>query len=90
MERFQDNISYYPNRKYTLFFISNTFISNNPKAELLVFEKHSLSSSSLSSKTNRAYSKIYAKNNYLCFNEVIRLIIMNVKTKKKLDYIHNT
>ena len=56
----------------------------NPKAELLVFEKHSLSSSSLSSKTNRTYSKIYAKNNYLCFNEVIRLIIMNVKTKKKI------
>ena len=52
-------------------FISNTFISNtrlklaknqanakqNPEAELLLFENYSHSSSTLSSKNNRTYSK---------------------------------
>ena len=60
------------------FFISNTFISNirlklaknqekakqHPDAELLLFEDHSLSSSSLSFKNSRAYSK-----KCVCFNE---------------------
>ena len=57
---------------YTLLsFISSTFISNarlklaknqakakqHPEAELLLFENYSLSSSTLSSKYNRGYSK---------------------------------
>ena len=52
-----------------VFFISNSFISNvrldwqkikqnqHPEAELLLFENHSLFSSTLSSKNNRRYSK---------------------------------
>ena len=53
------------------FFISNTFINNarlklaknranakqHPEAELLLFENYSHSSSTLSSKINRVYSK---------------------------------
>ena len=56
---------------YTLFYISNTFISNarlklaknlakakqHSEAELLLLENYSLSSSMLSSKHNRRYSK---------------------------------
>ena len=61
--------------KYTLFFISNNFISNarlkfiknqastkqRPEAELLLFEKLQYSSSTLPSKNNRTYSKKQAK-----------------------------
>ena len=64
--------SYHP---ATRFFISNTFISNaglklpknqanakqQPEAELLLFENYSHSSSMLSSKNDRTYSKKYAK-----------------------------
>ena len=56
---------------YTLFFISNAFISNvrlnlaknkakakqHPEAELLLFENYSLSSFTLSAKNNRRHSK---------------------------------
>ena len=63
------------------FFISNTFISNtrlkfakkrakskqHPQAELLLFENHSLSSSMLSSKNSRVYSKKCAKNQVCLF-----------------------
>ena len=70
---------------YTLFIISNTFISNarlklaknqaKPKqhteAELLLFENYSLSSSALSYKNNRRYSKKGAKNKYVYFIEII-------------------
>ena len=59
------------NENYTLFFISNTFISNarlklaenqasakqHPEAELLLLENYSHSSSTLSPKNNRTYSK---------------------------------
>ena len=59
----------------TRFFISNTFISNarlklpinqanakqQPEAELLLSENYSHSSSTLSSKNDRTYSKKYAK-----------------------------
>ena len=58
-------------RKYTLFLINSTFISNtrmklpksqanakqHPEAELLLFENYSHSSFTLSSKNNRTYSK---------------------------------
>ena len=59
-------------KENTRFFISNTFISNvrlrlpeiqakakqHPEAELLLFENYSLSSSTLSYKNNKRYSKI--------------------------------
>ena len=57
--------------EYTIFFISNTFISNarlnlaknqanakqHPEAELLLFENYSHSSSTLSSNNDRIYSE---------------------------------
>ena len=67
------------------FFISNTFISNarlklaknqakakqHPEAELSLFKNDSLSSTRLSSKNNRRYSKKCTKSKCVCFNEVI-------------------
>ena len=67
------------------FFISNTFITNarlkleknrgkakqHPKADLLLFENFSFSSSMLSSKNNRRYPKKCTKNKCICFDEVI-------------------
>ena len=58
-----------------LFFISNTFVRNtrlklaknqanakqHPEAELLLYENYSDSSSMLSHKNNRTYSKNYTK-----------------------------
>ena len=71
--------------RYTLFFISNTFISNarlklaknqakttqHLEVELLLFENYLLSSSKRSSKNIMRYSKKYTKNKCVCFNEVI-------------------
>ena len=79
------------------FFISNTFISNtrlklaknqaNAKqqleAELLLFENYSHSSSMLSSKNNRTYSKNKQTKKCVCVLEIIRLIIMKMKMKMK-------
>ena len=58
--------------RITLFYISNT-LSNarlklakakqHPEAELLLFENYSLSSSTLSPKNNRRYSKNVQKTN---------------------------
>ena len=45
-------------------------VKQHPKAELLLFENYSLSSSMLSPKNNR-YSKNCTKNKYVCLNEVI-------------------
>ena len=42
-----------------------------PEAELLLLENYSLSSSILSSKNNRRYSKKCTKNKCVCFNEVL-------------------
>ena len=86
------------------FFISNTFISNArlkltknranakqyPKAELWLFENYSHSSSTLSSKNNRTYSKNKQKNKCVCIHEIMRLIIMKMKMKKKIDHIDTT
>ena len=44
----------------------------HPEPELLLFENHSLSSTTLSSK-NRRYSKKCKKNKYVCLNEVIMI-----------------
>ena len=62
-------------KSYTLFYISNTFISNarlkmakiqenakqHPEAELLLFENYSHSSYTISCRNNRTYSKKLAK-----------------------------
>ena len=53
----------------------------------MLFENHLLSSSMLSSKNNRVYSKKCAKKQvclFVCFNEIIRLIIM--KAKKRMSW----
>ena len=64
-------INNYVRTNYAPFFISHTFISNqNAEAELLLFENYLLSSSKLSSKNNRRYSKECTKNKYVCLNEV--------------------
>ena len=56
----------------------------HPKAELLLFENYSLSSSTLSSKNNRKYSKKCAKKQVLLFNDVIWLITMKIRLKMKI------
>ena len=75
-------------KKYTLFFISNTFIGNarlkmaknlakakqQPETELLLFQNYSLFSSTLLSKNNRRYSRKYINTKYLCLNGVIWLM----------------
>ena len=71
--------------KYTLFFICNTFISNarlkltksqvktkeHPKQhpQLLLFKNVSLSSSTLSSKSNGKYFLKMSKKKEVCLNE---------------------
>ena len=54
----------------------------NPEAELLLFENYSLSSSTLSSKNYRGYSKKCTKM-HVCLNEVIWLMAMKMKLKMK-------
>ena len=54
---------------------------SNTEAEPLPFENHLLFSFSLSSK--RAYSKICATNKSTYFSEIVRLIIIERKGKKK-------
>ena len=84
---------------YTLFLIiGNTFISKarlklaknqanakkHPEAELLLFEKNSHASSTLSSKNNRKYSKKQAKEQVCLYSwDYTVLIIMKMKKKKK-------
>ena len=77
--------------RYTLFFISNIFISNarlkfvknqtkakqHPQAELLLFKNYSLFPSTLSSKNNRRYSEKYAKN------ECVWLMAMKTRLEMK-------
>ena len=84
--------------KHTLFFTSNTFISNatlklaknqanakqQPEAELLLFENYSHSSSTLSSKNYRTYSKNKQKNKCVCTCVIIQLVIMKMKMKIKM------
>ena len=77
--KFQKNLLECFQWVYTLFLISNTFISSvrlklvknqayakqHPEAELWLFENYSHSSSTLSSKNNRTYCKKYVKELYL-------------------------
>ena len=82
--------------KIHVFFISDTFISStrlklaknqandkHPKAELLLFENYSHSSSTLSSKTREKILKNKQKNICVCVHKIIRLIIMKMKMKIK-------
>ena len=55
----------------------------HPEAELWLFENYENSSCKLSSKNNRTYPKNKAKNKSVCINEIIQLIIMKMKMKKK-------
>ena len=79
------------------FFISSTFIRNarlilaknlaeakqHPKAELLLNENYSFSLSTLSSKSDRRYSKKCIKSKCVCFDEVIWLMTMKMRPKMK-------
>ena len=76
----------------THFFISNTMlkvaknqtkVTQYPEAKLLLFEDYLLFSTTLSSKSNKVYSKIVQNSKCVCFNEIISLIIMKMKMKMK-------
>ena len=82
-------------RKIHAFFISYTFISNarlkiainqayakqHPEAEHLLFENYCYFSSTLPTKSNRAYSRNKQKNKCACIQGIIRLILKKMKTK---------
>ena len=85
-------------RRYTLFFISNTFISNarlklgknqgkakqQPEAELLLFETYSLSIPTLSYKNSWRYSKNLQKtSSYVCLSKVIQLMTIKMRLETK-------
>ena len=55
----------------------------HPEVELLLFEYCSLSSSTLSFKNNRRYSKKCIKNKYICLNEVIWFITVKMRLEMK-------
>ena len=54
---------------------NQTNAKQHPQAELLLFENYSHSSSTLSFKNNRTYSKKKKENKCFCIHEIIRLII---------------
>ena len=90
--------------KWTLFYISNTFINNprlkliknqakvkqHPKAELLLFENYSLSSFTLSSKNNRRYSKKCTRKQVHLFDGWKMKCQWKWGWKRKLDHIDTT
>ena len=95
---------YYKKIQGTRFFISNIFISNtrlklaknkakakqHPEAELLLSENQSLCLSTLSSKNNRRYSKKIFKNNCVCYNRIIYLIMQKIRLKmRNRSHIHD-
>ena len=84
--------------KYTLFFISNTFISKarlklggknqvnakeHPEAELLLFQYYSHSSSRNHSKIIGHIPKNKQRNKCVCVDEIVRLIVMKMKVKRR-------
>ena len=86
---------------YTRFFlISNTFISNvrlkltkarqHPEAELLLFENYLLSSSSLSFKNNKRYSKKCTKKQVRLFKWGYIINGNEKRLKTKIDDIDTT
>ena len=80
-----------------VFSISSTFVSNtalklaktqsnakqHPETKLGLFESYSHSSSTLSSKNNRTYSKKKQNNKCVCILEILGSIKMKIKMKKK-------
>ena len=71
------SLFYSANTMNTRFFISNTRLKlaknqtkakQHPEAELLLFENNS--SSTLSSKNKRAYSRKWGKTKCICFKEI--------------------
>ena len=55
----------------------------HPEAELLLFENYPHSSSTFSSKNDRAYHNKRQRNRYVCMHEIVRLIMMKIKMKMK-------
>ena len=59
-------------------------IKQHPEAKLLLFEKYSLSSSTLSSKRiDHIVKKQAKKNKCVCIHKILRLITMKMKKKNK-------
>ena len=77
--------------------MSNTFMRNarlkaaknqtkakqHPEPELWLFENYSLSSSTLSCKSNRWSFKKCTKNENVCLNEIIWLMVMKMRLKMR-------
>ena len=57
--------------------------NHHPKAEFLLFKNYSLFLLILSSKTSMRCSKKCAENKCICFDEIIWLIIMKMRLKRK-------
>ena len=55
----------------------------HPEVELLPLKSYSLSSSTLSSKNDKRYSEICAKNKYFCFHVIILLMTVKMKLNMK-------
>ena len=66
---------------------SQAAVKQHSEIEISLLENYEFSSSTLSSKNNRRYSKNCAKNKYVCLNEVIWPMTMNVGLKMKKDHI---
>ena len=91
-------IARFPPVRIHAFSISNTFISNtrlnlaknqakakqHPEAELLLSEYYPLSSSTLSSKNNRRYSKICVKTSTSVSIRLLIMMKMKLKMKNRL------
>ena len=82
-------------RQHFYTFISNTRLKlakneaidkQHPDTERLKFKNYLHSSSTLSTKNNRAFSKKKKKNG-VCFHEIIWLIVVKMKMKIK-DRLH--
>ena len=58
-------------------------VKQHAETELLLLENYVVSSSTLSSKGSRGYSKKCAKNKYVYLNEVIWLMAMKIRLNMK-------
>ena len=54
--------------------------------KLTLFEHFSLSSTTLSFKSNRRYSRKCKKNKCVCFNYIIREMVMKMRLEMKIDH----
>ena len=91
---FSRNVSHHhqQNMGIRIFFISSAKLKlaknlaktkQHSEIELLLFGNYSLSSSTLSFKSNRSYFKNRTEAKCICFNEVIQLMTMKIKLKMK-------